>query len=404
MRGRSRHDHFFMITAGFTLIGGGGWSGGETYLRNMLGVISRDLAGRVQAKLFLSPQQAEKIGSSMDHLLVAPPIVDASAARFGRSRGAVLAFATGADTAAARLLKREDIDVLFEPAQFYGWRFPLPVVSWLPDFQHRHLAHLFSASAWWRRDVGFRLQTSARRVIMLSSFDAQRDCETFYPASIGKTMVVRFAVDLDPGAHAGRHAEITGRYGLPDRYFYLPNQFWTHKNHGVVVRALALIASRGELAGLPPVVLTGRSDDPRNPGHFAKLMAEASAAGLAGHFRHLGLVPYDDVFGLNASAEAVINPSLFEGWSTTVEEAKALGTPMILSAIGVHREQAPDACFFRPDGAEQLAEILLKRAVGAPIARRPVAELRAAHAQRRRDYADALLATFARAVTLGSGR
>ncbi|MBN9269164.1 MAG: hypothetical protein J0J15_02765, partial [Mesorhizobium sp.] len=65
-----------MITAGFTLIGRGNWSGGETYLRNMLGVISGELAGKMQAKLFLTPEQAEKIGASMDAFLAAPPIVD----------------------------------------------------------------------------------------------------------------------------------------------------------------------------------------------------------------------------------------------------------------------------------------------------------------------------------------
>jgi glycosyltransferase involved in cell wall biosynthesis len=40
------------------------------------------------------------------------------------------------------------------------------------------------------------------------------------------------------------------------------------------------------------------------------------------------------------ASTALINPSLFEGWSTTVEEAKSTGTPMILSDLGVHREQA----------------------------------------------------------------
>ena len=38
-------------------------------------------------------------------------------------------------------------------------------------------------------------------------------------------------------------------------------------------------------------------------------------------------------------ASALINPSRSEGWSTTVEEAKSFGVPMILSDIDVHREQ-----------------------------------------------------------------
>ena len=40
-----------MITVGFTLIGRGAWSGGETYLRNMLGVMAAELAGKVTAKI-----------------------------------------------------------------------------------------------------------------------------------------------------------------------------------------------------------------------------------------------------------------------------------------------------------------------------------------------------------------
>ncbi len=228
-----------MITAGFTLIGRGNWSGGETYLRNMLGVISGELAGKMQAKLFLTPEQAEKIGASMDAFLAAPPIVDEKVAGFGRGRNAIRALVGGSDADAAQMMTREGVDVVFEPAQFYGNRFPISVVSWIPDFQHRHLPHLFSRAAWWRRDLGFRLQTSGRRIILLSSGDAGKDCETYYPASRGKTAVVRFAIDLDPAPHIARQAEVIARYELPQRYFYLPNQFWSHKNHGLVVEALA---------------------------------------------------------------------------------------------------------------------------------------------------------------------
>jgi glycosyltransferase involved in cell wall biosynthesis len=56
---------------------------------------------------------------------------------------------------------------------------------------------------------------------------------------------------------------------------------------------------------------------------------------------------------------AVINPSLIEGWSTTVEEAKSLGVPLILSDIPVHREQTQEAMFFDPRSARSLAETML---------------------------------------------
>ena len=51
-----------------------------------------------------------------------------------------------------------------------------------------------------------------------------------------------------------------------------------------------------------------------------------------------------------------------EGWNTLIEDAKALGRPIICSDIKVHREQAPSALdYFSPQDPERLAEILLDR-------------------------------------------
>jgi glycosyltransferase involved in cell wall biosynthesis len=56
---------------------------------------------------------------------------------------------------------------------------------------------------------------------------------------------------------------------------------------------------------------------------------------------------------------ALVNPSFFEGWSSTVEEAKSLGKRLVISDIPVHREQNPDnAFYFDPKNENELADIL----------------------------------------------
>lgn len=60
----------------------------------------------------------------------------------------------------------------------------------------------------------------------------------------------------------------------------------------------------------------------------------------------LGVVTYEEVFSLIKFSKAVINPSLFEGWSSTVEECKSVGKNMILSDLSVHKEQYPTETFF----------------------------------------------------------
>ena len=71
------------------------------------------------------------------------------------------------------------------------------------------------------------------------------------------------------------------------------------------------------------------------------------------------------------SSVAVINPSLVEGWSTSVEEAKSLRVPLVLSNIPVHREQAiRDAIFFDPHSAAAAAAALLEASMRfAPMPR-----------------------------------
>ena len=81
---------------------------------------------------------------------------------------------------------------------------------------------------------------------------------------------------------------------------------------------------------------------------------------LGDRFRILGLIPRRDVVSLLRSCKCLINPSLFEGWSSTVEEARAFGVPMLLSDIPVHREQMGDeATYFDPEDASDLAQKLI---------------------------------------------
>ena len=62
------------------------------------------------------------------------------------------------------------------------------------------------------------------------------------------------------------------------------------------------------------------------------------------------------------SAALCIQPSRFEGWSTPLEDAKAIGRPVACSNLPVHLEQAPDALgFFGCDEPDRLAYLLVFR-------------------------------------------
>lgn len=388
------------IKVGFLLIGDGQWRGGINYQRTVLQAIGDGLKGKVEAKLFVAPSQLELATDAFGDVLDDPPIVDPRVLGAGKGCRAIGAMLVGRDRLMSELFLENEVDLVFETARFFGRSFPIKILAWMPDFQHRYLPELFDRSSWWKREIGFQAQARSGRHVMLSSRTAKIDCEEFYPTVKGRTHVVRFAPALDPLSVVKRVTHVRQAYHLPQRYFYMPNQFWAHKNHSLVLKALLRLRDAGRLNELPPIIMTGPVEDPRNPGLFARTMNEAKQAGIDQWFRHLGLIVMDDVLALNAGSLAVLNPSLFEGWASSVEEAKSLGSTMILSDIPVHREQAPEARFIDPHDENDVAAQLLDIAKRRSVRQNDFAILRVENERRKSEFVQSLNSAFHRACEL----
>ncbi|WP_213741224.1 glycosyltransferase [Bradyrhizobium sp. dw_411] len=343
------------------------WVGGYNYQSNLFVALNRHCPGEILPVVFAGtnddPEELAELGEI-------PGVEIVRSRAFDRRRTSLLAALTlGLDRPAVTEFQAKRIDLVFEAARFFGWRLPFPAVAWFPDFQHRGLPQLFSPAARWRRDIGFRAQIASGRSILLSSESALRDCREFYPNLRNEVSVVRFAAQPAAGLLTTDIDDVLAQYGLPSGYFYLPNQFWRHKNHQVVVDALDLARQRG----LDVVVaVSGSPDDSRESGYFDDLMKQVKNRGLETNFRYLGMIPLDHVYALLRASIALINPSRFEGWSTTVEEAKSFGVPAILSDIDVHREQTGGtARYFGVDDPQALARHLgdVWQAAGSPAVR-----------------------------------
>jgi glycosyltransferase involved in cell wall biosynthesis len=251
-----------------------------------------------------------------------------------------------------RFLRLHQIDILSH-SDFLGRHAALPAICWIPDLQHRELPQFFNAAERFYRDRDFKMQCRHATRILLSSHATQRALRSFEPSCVGKSRVLQFVAQPEIATPATEVSKLRERYGIAGPFLHVPNQFWAHKNHRLIVDALSILKERGERV---LVISTGATQDYRRPRYFKDLMAHANALGVVDSFRTLGVVPYEDLVGLMVNAVALINPSRAEGWSTTVEEAKSLGKRIILSDIPVHREQAPpDGVFVDPDDAAGLA-------------------------------------------------
>lgn len=353
-----------MIRVAFALPDPRRWTGGYQYFLNLFGVLSRYGRAKVRPVAFVAEEAGPEVLAPLTEDLT--DVVRTRLLSAGQARGRLIdALVTGRDRRAEALYREHDIRVAFESASYHGRSFAIPTIAWLPDFQHRRLPDMFSRRAWLQRELGFRAQIRSARVVMVSSEAARLDCEELYPGARGRIRVVPFAVELTPEAFTVGVEAVRTRYGLPERFLYLPNQVWKHKNHAVVIEATAMLRDRGVRA---VVAASGSQADPRHPRLMDELSAMVTRLGLQDQFRFLGMVPRADLYALMRAAVAIVNPSSFEGWSTTVEEAKALGAPLVLSDIAVHREQAGEAALYFDQQSPDAVARMLERAMRAPPA------------------------------------
>ena len=256
------------------------------------------------------------------------------------------------------LVQESKAEVLF-PATVtsLGLRFPVPWVGWIPDFQHKHLPRFTSAAVRELRDRQMKLLISEAAHVVVSSNQAMKDLERWLPAGRDRASVLHFPTVADPAWYGDDR--IAPLAGAPEKFLICPSQFWAHKNHRVLFEAIRLLHAGG-VADIC-IVCTGYQRDPRQPSYFGKLQAWLRQNRMEKQIIVSGLLPRARQIQLLRRAAAVVQPSLFEGWSAAVEDARTLGKRIYLSELPVHREQdPPDAVFFSPHEPEQLAEVIAR--------------------------------------------
>jgi glycosyltransferase involved in cell wall biosynthesis len=226
-------------------------------------------------------------------------------------------------------------------------------IYWIPDFQDKHYPEFFTQEGLAKKHERSKWIAENAKNIILSSEAVKRDWERFYPNYKGQTKVVHFAV-THPEYDSIELSEVLKKYDLLENYFFAPNQFWAHKNHMLVIKAVEVLKKEGN-----PVVVafSGKENDNRNPGYTEKLKAYVKEKDLEDVVRFLGFLDRREQLKLMKNAIAVIQPSLFEGWSTVIEDAMAMNQLVIASDLDVNKEQLGDkGLYFKTNDESKLAQ------------------------------------------------
>jgi glycosyltransferase involved in cell wall biosynthesis len=148
-------------------------------------------------------------------------------------------------------------------------------------------------------------------------------------------------------------------YGLSFPYLLCVSNRKRHKNEFRVVEAFA----RARLASEIRLVFTG------NPTH--ELSAWVERHHVTSRMYFVGVVPEPKLPSLYRGAEALIFPSLYEGFGLPLLEAMACGTPVVTSNITAMPEVAGAAALLvDPTSAEQISAAMEQIVSDAALRRR----------------------------------
>ncbi|MBF0355138.1 MAG: glycosyltransferase family 4 protein [Alphaproteobacteria bacterium] len=256
------------------------------------------------------------------------------------------------------------IDLMLYPVPMsISFECRIPYVFTVHDLQHRlqpQFPEVGEPAEWQAREALFKSGIEGAEVVIVDSETGRQDVMSCYGnrgISADRVRVLPFVPPSYSPERTSLHEqqEVRLRYKLPDRYFFYPAQFWPHKNHQRLVRALATL--RDQYSTCAHLVLCGSRNNEIRSRTFAELSDLIRELGLQGQVHYLGFVPDSDMPALYAGSQALTMPTFFGPTNIPILEAWSLGCPVLTSDIRGVRDQAGDgALLVDPTSVEALAD------------------------------------------------
>jgi glycosyltransferase involved in cell wall biosynthesis len=254
----------------------------------------------------------------------------------------------------AKTLLREDCDLWIFPSQdARSFQFPLSALVSVHDLMHRYEKSFPESASKWEclnRERLYRNICRWAKGVLVDSEVGRRQVMESYGAPAGRIHVLPFVAPKYMMSERVSH-DVDERYRLPVKFIFYPAQFWEHKNHKKLIRAIKFL--KGTLPDLK-LVLSGTKQNAYES--VVKLVHELN---LAADVLFLGYVPDADMPALYRRARALVMPTYYGPTNIPPLEAFTVGCPVAISGSYGMPEQVGDAALlFNPDSVEEIAECI----------------------------------------------
>ncbi len=252
--------------------------------------------------------------------------------------------------------KKEKINFLTHSVSL-GNQKDVKVINWIPDLQPFILKKNFlkkEISKHYKQFYDY--YKFSNKLIFSSKTETKKFLRIFKVKNKSKIYIFNNLPSIVEKKNIKTLDDVTTKFKIKKNYFFIPNQFWKHKNHICLLKAIKILNRKNI-----DFVFAGNLTDYRNIDYLNFLKKFIFKNNIKKHIKILGNIDYNDVVNLIIHSRGLINPSNYEGWSTSVEEAKLYDIPIILSDIDTHKEQlSKSKLFFRKNNHFDLKNKILR--------------------------------------------
>lgn len=259
--------------------------------------------------------------------------------------------------------KSHNIDLmLYTNVERESFESGIPYLTALLDWTHRthpEFAEFAADGVYEQREYVITNSIKDAICIIADSQAGKEEIVEFYNVTPKKVKVLPFVPP--PYFFHPLRSEIFNRikleFDLPERFIFYPAQFWPHKNHENIIKAIALLKKRNRLE--ISVVFTGSTQNKWSS--YDRTMGLAKDLAVQDQIIYLGYIDSDRIKALYKLAAALVMPTFPGPTNIPVLEAFAMECPIITSDIKALREQVGDAgILVNPYSPNDIAAAILK--------------------------------------------
>jgi len=256
-------------------------------------------------------------------------------------------------------IKDLKMDLLISFGSNVGFQIGIPTISFIGDVMYRYYPNLPEYSRFGNmiKNLSIKKLLQLSDHIVIDSNECAQDLVSFFNVDSEKL----FPIPMCAPPHIYKFKnlskkeinEVCDTYQLPEKFIFYPAQFWAHKNHRRLVKAIHLLKVKYHV--LVNAVFVGAKWE-----SYENVIDLISQLELSDQIKCLGYVSEKDLVALYKKSKALVFASFAEYTNLPVIEAMVLGTPVVCSnKFSMPQQLGGAGLLFDPFDIEDIAKKIL---------------------------------------------